>query len=57
LYFLEAEFFKAEDRFKTSPNSSLNCAPEGLQNVLSAPLIPLKKRAPDATRRLLTDGL
>jgi hypothetical protein len=44
--------------FKTSPNSSPNCAPKRLQIVLSAPLYSVDNtRSPALTTALLTEGL
>jgi hypothetical protein len=51
---------KAEglSHLKTSPNSSPNCAPKGLQIVpLGSAYSTENKRTPDATGRLLTEGL
>jgi hypothetical protein len=43
---------------KASPNSSPNCAPKGLQFVLSAPVYSIDNIAsPGFTTALLTEGL
>ena len=51
-------FFHGQDREQNSPNSSPNCAPQGLQIRLGAPLYSIEnKGTPTLTRRLLTEGL
>jgi hypothetical protein len=43
---------------RTSPNSSPNCAPQGLQILLRAPLYAIENTwAPAFMNRLLTEGL